>query len=88
MIPKNIKSDHIKCAIDEIHKEGVPLNRHSRKFDLFFKGEPYPPKYVISVANKFANGYKLDAKKFSAGQETNSFLKRLGFQIVNKTKEA
>ena len=86
MIPKNIKSAHIKRAILKIRQEGVPLKRRSRKFDLVFDDEHYPPKYVISVANKFANGHELDAKKFSGGQETNSFMKRRGFQIVNKTR--
>jgi len=83
MIPKNIKRKHIIKAIEEIKKAGIPKGRSSKKFLLEFNGEYYPPKYVISLANKYATGKELDPSEFSGGKETNDFLKNLGFNIIN-----
>jgi len=82
MIPKNIKLEHILKAIEEIKRNGIPKGKNSRKFFLEFNGNYYPPKYVISLANKYANGEELDPEEFSGGEETNTFLKELGFNIV------
>ena len=82
MIPPNIEREHIIEAVQKIDSEGVPSHRESKGFFLEFEGEPYPPKYTISLANKFANGEELDSSRFSGGQETNNFLRRLGFDIV------
>ena len=60
MIPKNIKKEHIIKAIEEIKRNGIPKGRDSKKFLLKFNGEYYPPKYVISLANKYANGEILE----------------------------
>ena len=82
MIPKNIDQDHILSAIREIAKKGIPKSRKSKRFQLFYNGKYYPPKYVISLANKYANRMELEPSEFSGGQETNSFLENLGFKIV------
>jgi len=82
MIPKNICREHVLKAIKEIERDGVLGGRESKKFQLFYNGEYYPPKYVISLANKYANGLKLDPSEFSGGQEVNRFLERLGFEVV------
>ena len=82
MIPANIGSEHIIKAIREIDLNRVPPGRESRSFLLIFKRKQYPPKYVLSLANKFPNGEELDPSRFSGGQETNNFLKRLEFDIV------
>ena len=82
MIPKNIKREHVIKAIEEVKKSGVPKTRRSRKFLLTFEGKTYPPKYIISLANKYANGVELDPSEFSGGRETNEFLRALGFKIV------
>ncbi|MFH8120317.1 MAG: hypothetical protein QXS37_05950 [Candidatus Aenigmatarchaeota archaeon] len=84
MIPKNINREHIIKAIEEIKKVGIPDGRSSKKFLLEYNGKYYPPKYTISLANKYANGKELDPQKFSGGKETNDFLKDLGFNIVKK----
>jgi len=68
-------------AIKEIDSQGVPEVRSSRKFLLEFEGKEYPPKYVISLANKYANGHELDAEEFSGGNESNELLKNRGFNI-------
>ena len=57
------------------------------KFFLEHDGKYFPPKYVISLANKYANGKELDPSEFSGGRESNSFLERLGFDIVNNQSE-
>ena len=82
MIPSNVEREHIIEAVRKIDSKGVPASRRSKKFFLEFEGKRYPPKYVISLANKFANGAELDSSKFNGGQETNGFLRRLGFDIV------
>ena len=82
MIPNNIKMDYIFKAIHEINRGGIPTGRESKKFNMIFEGKVYPPKYVISLANKYANGKELESSNFSGGQETNRYLKRFGFEIV------
>ena len=82
MIPKNIKREHVIKAIEEIKRNGILKGRDSRKFLLEFNGKYYPPKYVISLANKYANGETLDPARFSGGKETNKFLRNLGFNVA------
>ncbi|RUM33493.1 MAG: hypothetical protein DSY33_04295 [Archaeoglobus sp.] len=81
MIPGNIKREHIIKAIEETRKNGIPKSR--KKFLLEVNGEYYPPKYVISLANKYVNGEILDPTKFNGGKETNGFLRKLGFNVVS-----
>jgi hypothetical protein len=81
MITKNIKREHIIKAIKEIQRSGVPEGRDSKKFLLEYDGKFYPPKYIISLANKFANGKELDSSEFSGGKESNEFLGNLEFNI-------
>lgn len=82
MIPSNIEKRHVIDAMRKIDSDGFPSGRGSKKFLLDFEGKRYPPKYVISLADKFANGKELNPSMFNGGQETNGFLKRLGFDIV------
>ncbi len=86
MIPKNIGKEHVKKALIEIDNKGIPKSRYSRKFVLNYKGKNYPPKYVISLANRHINGSILNSSEFSGGIETNQFLRTLGFQILEKNK--
>jgi len=85
MIPSNITCDHVIKALNEIDAGTIPPGRYSKKFVLVFKGKRYPPKYVISLANKFSNWEELNPPEFSGGQETNKFLKGLGFDIEEIT---
>lgn len=82
MIPKNIKREHIIKAIEEVEKVGTPKGRSSKKFFLEYNNKHYSPKYVISLANKYASGKELDPSEFSGGNESNNFLRYLGFNIV------
>jgi hypothetical protein len=81
MINKNITSENVLRAIQEIDKNPYPRNRESRKYKLVFNNKLYPPKYVLSVANKFVNGRELDADLFNGGAEANNYLCSLGFTI-------
>ncbi|NMX21492.1 hypothetical protein C5S30_03470 [ANME-1 cluster archaeon GoMg4] len=85
MIPRNIIREHVIKALEAIDARALPPSRKSTKFVLVFNGRQYPPKYVLSFANRFANGEELNPSAFSGGQETNNFLRRLGFDIEEKT---
>ncbi len=81
MIPKNITREHVLNALQEIDKNRIPKRRGSTKFKLGFNEKNYPPKYVMSLANKYANGEELDSQDFSGGREANNYLEQLGFAI-------
>lgn len=85
MIPKNITREHVLNAIAEADRNDYPEGRGSKKFFLEYDQKDYPPKYIISLANKFANGVELDSEGFSGGKETNEFLEKLGFKIIDKS---
>jgi len=82
MIPKNIRREHVLKAIEEVKRNGILEGRGSKKFLIEFNGDYYPPKYVISLANRYANGEELNPSEFSGGTESNDFLRALGFKIV------
>ena len=82
MIPDEIKVEHIKKALEEIDKDAIPPRRESDQYDLEYNGKFYPPKYVISIANKYRDdGKELGSDRFSGGNETVEFLKSRGFSI-------
>ncbi|WP_340392470.1 HNH endonuclease [Paenibacillus sp. FSL E2-0190] len=83
-IPQGITREHIISAINEVKNNGVPNHRHSMRYILVYEGETYPPKYIVGLANKYANGYELDRKDHHSGAETNQFLGSLGFEIIKK----
>lgn len=83
-IPIGITREHVICAINEVKSNGFPKNRNSTKYDLVYEGRRYPPKYVIGLANKYANGYGLTPQDHFGGGETNNELERLGFTIIEK----
>lgn len=81
MISKNITRETVIEALHEIDTNGVPKHRLSTKYHLSHEGKQYPPKYVISIANKIINGTELKADEFGGGEESNTFLTTLGFEI-------
>jgi hypothetical protein len=83
VIPKNITKEHILRAIEDIKRTEVPAQRTATKFLLEYEGMYFPAKYVISLANRFANGKMLDSESFSGGKETNEVLRKMGFKIEN-----
>ena len=85
MIPKNITREHILKAMAEIDINGVPRHRHSTRYAVLHEGRAYPPKYVVSLANRYANGEELPAMQFNGGVETNGFLASHEFDIRRRS---
>lgn len=85
MIPENITREHVLEAIKEIESSKVPYHRESVNYDIIIDGKQYPPKYTISIANKYANNVELDSTAFDA-PEARTFLSKLGFEIKLRKK--
>lgn len=86
MIPSNIKLEHIESAIKEIDDKGIRKGRHSSTYDVIYNDTAYPPKLIVSIANRYANGEELDPSLFDGGIGTKCFniLEKNGFKIVKK----
>jgi hypothetical protein len=84
---EGIHKEHILSAIQEIDKHGVPKERHSTSYDLIYNSKSYPPKYILSLAARYATGRELNPKDFVGGANTPAFqlLEGLNFQVVPKT---
>ena len=82
----SITADHVRQALDEIDRDGIPLSAQSTGYDLIEAGRRYPPKLVLSLASKYANGQELDRSYFSGGIDSQAFkiLRDLGFEIAAK----
>lgn len=86
MIPKGLQHKHFISAATEIDKNGVPTRRESYRYDLFLNEKKFPPKYIISIANKYLNGVEWSSKKFNAVEARDYFLNR-GYNIIDRKKE-
>ena len=87
MIPDNIEVEHVLKAIDQIDREEVPPSRRSVHYDLIKDGKPYPPKYIISIANKYANGSHHPSGRFNAVEAKNYLARekyRQEFQVIDR----
>lgn len=82
-IPSNITSAHIYKAAEEVVASEIPPRRTSYNYDLIVNGHRLPPKYVLGIANKYANGNELDDRTFTAPQAV-AFLQKMGFEIERK----
>jgi 5-methylcytosine-specific restriction protein B len=83
-----IKNEDILAAIKEIEANSLlRKGRASSTYDLIYDGKDYPPKLVVSIANKYATGIELDANEFYGGPNKPAFdlLKKEGFMIVKKS---
>jgi predicted HNH restriction endonuclease len=87
MIPKGLEYKHFEKAVEEIKENGVPKRRESNRYDLLFKGKKYPPKYVISIANKFVHGEEWPSEGFNAVEAKNYFIQN-GYTILDKKKNS
>lgn len=79
----HITADHVLLAIRELDSNGIPKSRQSTRNDLVYQGKVYPPKLVLSLANKFAVGEELKSEDFDAGQ-AKKYLARLNFDVKRK----
>jgi len=85
MIPKGLQCKHFKKAAEEIDRDGVPKRRASSKYDLLLDGNYYPPKYMISIANKYlsVNVMEWSSDKFVTG-EAIKYFRSNGYTIIDK----
>ena len=86
MIPNNLTDKHYKSAAKQIDQKGVPNERKSVHYDLVLGGKRYPPKYIISLATKFASGSEHPANDFNAVEAKNYFISR-DYEIIDRRIE-
>ena len=87
MIPSNLNEQHFVQAAAEIDREGVPEKRRSVHYDLVLSGKRYPPKYVISLATKYATGTEHPFDSFDAVEAKKYFLDR-GYEVIDRRSDA
>ncbi len=87
MIPEKLTHKHFNQAANQIDDKSVPNSRKSVHYDLLLNGNKYPPKYIISLAVKFATGTEYSSTKFNAVESKNYFIKR-GYTIIDRRYEA
>jgi len=80
---QNITQKHILQAIQEIDEKGIPEEAQSTDYDVIYEGKSYPPKYLIVIANKYANGSELSPNELRERKDTPCFklLEGKGFEI-------
>lgn len=82
-----ISKEDIISAIKEIDSNPeLRKGRASSTYDLIYEGEDYPPKLVISIANRFATDIELSPNDFEGGIGTPAFklLEGFDFEIQKK----
>lgn len=82
----NITKEQILKAINEIDENpSLRIGRASTTYDLLFQGKTYPPKLVVGIASRYANGKELRPDEFTGGENTETFelLKSNGV-VINK----
>ncbi|MBU6994425.1 HNH endonuclease [Ferrovum myxofaciens] len=87
MIPKGLHHEHFKQAATEIDRNGVPAERRSVYYDLVIEGKRYPPKYIVSLAAKFATGEEHLPADFNAVEAKKFFLGK-GYEVVDRRAKA
>lgn len=85
-IPENITKNHIESALKEVDPSRIPRRRLSYQYFLEHNGQKLPPKYIISIANKYANGDELESNAFSA-IEAKNYLLKMGYSISEIKEE-
>jgi hypothetical protein len=50
----HVQADHVERAADTLRHEGIPARRNSRGWTVVVRGQNYPPKYLMSVACRYA----------------------------------
>lgn len=83
MIPTGLTDKHFRRAAAQIDREGVRLHRKSVHYDLALDGKSYPPKYVISLASRFATGVEHSPSKFNA-VEARDYFRHGGYKVIDR----
>lgn len=84
-IPK-LTEESINKAIDFIDDHGIPSHNQSTVYQFVINGKKYPPKYVIGVANHFANGEEIHTQGYNA-VEAKSYFESQGYMIEMKQEK-
>lgn len=82
-IPLNITEADIHKAVQETDLSSIPPRRFYTKYYLVVDGKKYPPKYILSLANKYANGQELNLDGFTT-QQAVAYFNKLGFQVEKR----
>lgn len=83
MIPNGINISHLEYATQEIIKDGVPKSRQSVHYDYLHGNRRFPPKYVISLAAKYAFGKELPSSDFNAVR-ARDYLRSRGYTVLDR----
>jgi hypothetical protein len=84
MIPKQINAQDVKQAIEFVMINQVPPGRKSKGYDVIYDGEPFPPKYLISLAAKFSSYREFFHHGGFNSTEARNYLSKLNFEIRKK----
>ncbi|NTW69785.1 MAG: hypothetical protein HGB23_08055 [Chlorobiaceae bacterium] len=87
MIPQGLTEQHFFQAAAEIDLHGVVANRQSVYYDLILNNKPYPPKYIISLASKYASGSEFSSSRFNAVEAVRYFIVR-GYAVIDRRNGA
>lgn len=87
MIPDGIENKHLELAIREIINDGIPVSRKSVYYDYLHGNKRYPPKYVISLAAKYAFGSELPSNDFNAVR-ARDYLRSKGHTVIDRRDDA
>ena len=91
-IPGAISRQHVIAAMDRLGPDsrGWPQRRLAKHYDVIHpdpaKAWRMPPKLVLSHAALIATGRELMPLEFGGGIETNGYLKRLGFRVIDRRR--
>lgn len=86
MIPDGIEQSHLDMAVAEIRRNGIPPSRQSIHYDYVHSGKLYPPKYVISLAAKYAFGEELQSTEFNAVR-ARDYLRSRGHTVIDRRED-
>jgi len=78
-----VTRDDVIKAIDIYKKDHTDYKRN-RAIDTFLKyeGNCYSAKTVRGIAYELANGESISKDRYSGGEETVRFFKKLGFEVL------
>ncbi|MCD2421791.1 DUF3578 domain-containing protein [Niabella pedocola] len=82
-IPLNITNADILKAVQETELSAIPPRRFYTKYYLVVEGKKYPPKYILSRANQYANGQQLGLDAFTT-QQAVAYFSKMGFQVEKR----
>jgi hypothetical protein len=76
-----MEAKHIEAALDEIDRLSIPSKRRSTRHCLIARGKHYPPKVVLGLGHKYAEGREWLPNEHSGGKNANGPLQALGYDI-------